>query len=195
MTKKDQKIKLRAIARSLERKLSENYKTKSSQMIYRHLTAMSEYQAAQTVFCFVSTDREVDTHALLTHALAQGKTLCVPRCLGEGKMALHQITDVAELQEGTYGILEPAETTPLIDIDQVDFAILPCLTCNHQGHRLGQGGGYYDRFLSQYRGGTVLLCREQLIRDEIPLEPHDYPIPWVLSEAGLFEDGIRAPLG
>ena len=61
------------------------------------------------------------------------------------------------------------------------------------GQRLGHGGGYYDRFLSQYRGGTVLLCREQLIRQEIPVEPHDYPVPWVLTERGLYEDGISRP--
>ena len=45
------------------------------------------------------------------------------------------------------------------------------------------------------RGGTVLLCREQLIRQEIPVKPHDYPVPWVLTERGLYEDGIPAPLG
>ena len=60
----------------------------------------------------------------------------------------------------------------------------PVVTCNYLGQRLGHGGGYYDRFLSQYRGGTVLLCRELLIRQEIPVEPHDYPVPWVLTERG-----------
>lgn len=195
MTRKDQKIKLRAIVRSLERKLTDDYKATSSQAIFHHLTAMSQYQSAQTVFCFVSTSREIDTHSILTHALAQGKILCVPRSLDGGLMALHQITTLEDLQVGAYGILEPSETAPLVDVDQVDFAVLPCLSCNHEGQRLGQGGGYYDRFLSRYRGGMVLLCREQLIRDEIPVEPHDYPIPWVLTEAGLFEDGFRAQLG
>ena len=55
--------------------------------------------------------------------------------------------------------------------------------------------GYYDRFLAHYRGGTVLLCREKLIREEIPLEPRDMPVPWVLTERGLYEDGIPARLG
>ena len=84
---------------------------------------------------------------------------------------------------------------PLLNMDEVDFAVLPCVACNHLGQRLGRGGGYYDRFLSGYRGGTVLLCREKLIREEIPLEPHDYPIPWVLTETGLYEDGTPARLG
>ena len=77
----------------------------------------------------------------------------------------------------------------------IDFAILPCVTCNVLGQRLGHGCGYYDHFLSQYRGGTVLLCREQLLRQEIPVEPHDYPVPWVLTERALYEDGIPAPFG
>ena len=73
--------------------------------------------------------------------------------------------------------------------------LVPCTAFDAQGRRVGMGGGYYDRFLSQYRGGTVLLCRELLIRQEIPVEPHDYPVPWVLTERGLYEDGIPAPLG
>ena len=83
----------------------------------------------------------------------------------------------------------------MVDTDEVDLAVLPCLCCNHLGHRLGQGGGYYDRFLSHYRGGTVLLCREKLLRQDIPLEPHDYPVPWVLTETCLYEDGMPERLG
>ena len=99
------------------------------------------------------------------------------------------------LSPGRYGLLEPTADTPVIPVDAIDFAVLPCVTCNYLGQRLGHGGGYYDRFLSQYRGGTALLCRELLIRQEIPVEPHDYPVPWVLTERGLYEDGIPAPLG
>ena len=195
MTKTEEKQQLRRTMRALESGLSARYKAESSRAIAAHLLAMPEYQEAGTVFCFVGTDREIDTRPILEDVLAAGKRLCVPQCVGKGIMELRQVTDLRQLIPGAYGILEPSADAPLVSLDEVDFAILPCLTCNHLGQRLGPGGGYYDRCLSHYRGGTVLLCREKLIREEIPLEPHDYPIPWVLTETGLYEDGTPARLG
>ena len=193
MTRQEEKQQLRAIVRRLEAALAPEYKAKSARSIAHRLLAMPEYQEAQTVFCFVGTDREIDTRPILEDALAAGKTLCVPLCTEPGHMESRQITDLNQLVPGRYGLLEPTADTPVSPVDAIDFAVLPCVTCNYQGHRLGHGGGYYDRFLSQYRGGTVLLCRELLIRQEIPVEPHDYPVPWVLTERGLYEDGIPAP--
>ena len=195
MTRQQEKQQLRAIVRRLEAALAPEYKAKSARSIAHRLLAMPEYQEAQTVFCFVGTDREIDTRPILEDALAAGKTLCVPLCTEPGRMESRQITDLNQLVPGRYGLLEPTADTPVIPVDAIDFAVLPCVTCNYLGQRLGHGGGYYDRFLSQYRGGTVLLCRELLIRQEIPVEPHDYPVPWVLTERGLYEDGIPAPLG
>lgn len=157
---------------------------------------MPEYQASSTIFCFVGTAHEIDTRPILTHALESGKRVCVPLCTAPGIMELREISSLADLAPGAYGILEPDPTRcGVVDTDEVDLAVLPCLCCNHLGHRLGQGGGYYDRFLSHYRGGTVLLCREKLLRQEIPLEPHDYPVPWVLTETCLYEDGMPERLG
>ena len=195
MTKAEDKQRLRRVIRELERQLSPRYKEASSRAIAAHLLAMPEYQAAGTVFCFVGSEREIDTRPILENVLAAGKRLCVPLCTEPGIMELRHVTSLDQLVPGTYGILEPLADAPKVDVDEVDFAILPCVTCNHLGQRLGRGGGYYDRFLSGYRGGTVLLCREKLIREEIPLEPWDMPVPWVLTERGLYEDGIPARLG
>lgn len=195
MTRQEEKKQLRQIVRRLEAKLDGGYQRNADDAIARHLLALPEFQAADHIFCFVSTEREVNTRPILEAVLAAGKSLSVPRCMGSGNMELRQITDLSALVPSTIGILEPTDSAPLTDADTVDFAIIPCLTCNHAGQRLGHGGGYYDRFLSHYRGGTVMLCRELLIRDEIPVEPHDYPIPWVLTERGLYEDGIPARLG
>ena len=195
MTRQEEKQQLRAIVRRLEAALTPEYKAKSSRTIVRRLLAMPEYQEAQTVFCFVGTAREIDTRPILEDILTAGKALCVPLCTEPGRMESRQITNLNQLAPGAFGILEPSDSAPVIPVDAIDFAVLPCVTCNYLGQRLGHGSGAYDRFLSQYRGGTVLLCRELLIRQEIPLEPHDYPVPWVLTERGLYEDGIPAPLG
>ena len=193
MTKAEEKQALRSSIRALEKTLSADYKAESSAAIARHLLALPEYRAAGTVFCFVGTAREIDTTAILEDALRSGKRLCVPLCMSLGIMELRQITSLDQLTPGAYGILEPPAESPALPPDEVDFAVLPCLSCTHGGHRLGQGGGFYDRFLARYPGGAVLVCRERLIREDIPLEPHDCPVPWVLTERGLWEDGVPVP--
>lgn len=117
---------------------------------------MPEYQSAGTIFCFVGTGREIDTRPILRHALNSGKTVCVPLCTTPGQMELRRITALEELRPGKFHIPEPPADAPCVAVDEVDLAILPCLSCNHLGQRLGRGGGYYDRFLAHYRGGTVL---------------------------------------
>ena len=76
MTRKEEKQHLRQTMRTLEEQLSDKYKAASSRAICAHLLAMPEYQAADTVFCFVGTTKEIDTHPILEHALAAGKRLC-----------------------------------------------------------------------------------------------------------------------
>lgn len=194
MTRQEEKQQLRRIVRNLESRLSVQYSLKADRSITTHLLAMPEYRSAETIFCFVGAAHEIDTLPILEDTLTAGKTLCVPLCTGAGIMELRRVTSLEQLSSGFHGILEPPSDSPPVPPDDVDLAILPCLTCNHLGQRLGHGGGYYDRFLAHYRGGTVLLCRELLIRDEIPVEPHDYPVPWVLTERGLYEDGTPARL-
>ena len=195
MTRQAEKHRLRAAMLRQARTLAPGYRSRSDAAIAARVLALPEYQAAGTVFCFVGTDWEIDTRPILADALDAGKRLCVPLCTTPGQMELRQITTLDQLVPGAYGILEPSADAPLVDADAVDFAVLPCLSCSHGGHRLGQGGGFYDRFLARYRGGAVLVCREKLIREDIPLEPHDCPVPWVLTERGLWEDGIPARLG
>lgn len=195
MTRQEEKQRLRRTIQALEERLSPRYLEASGRVIAAQLLAMPEYRAAGTVFCFAGFGREVDTRPILEDALRAGKALCVPLCAGPGRMELRRITSLDQLTPGAFGIPEPpADSTPA-ETDEVDFAVLPCVTCDRAGRRLGRGGGYYDRFLARYRGGAVLLCREKLLREEIPVEPHDCPVPWVLTERGLYEDGVPARLG
>lgn len=195
MTRKEQKAQLRQTMRGVAEGLSQEYRQEADQAILAYLLALPEYQEAGTVLAYAGTGWEINTRPLLEDALSAGKRLCLPLCGSEGRFTLREVKNLEELQPGAYGIPEPPKTAAEVDTDAVDFAVLPCLSCNYLGQRLGRGGGYYDRFLAHYRGGTVLLCRERQIREEIPVEPLDMPVPWVLTERALYEDGVPERLG
>lgn len=146
MTKAEEKKQLRAQIRAEEAALSQRYLESADAAIAARVLAMPEYLQAGTVFCFVSTPREIDTRPILADALARGKRLCVPLCAEKGVMELRRITALDQLAPGAYGIPEPPADSPAVSCDETDFAVIPCLSCDRSGRRLGRGGGYYDRF-------------------------------------------------
>lgn len=186
MTVAEQKAALRKKLRTMERILPQSYRDESAAAICRRVTELPEYQAAQVVFAFVGTEREIDTTALLQDVLDSGKTLCLPRCGAAHSMALCHVTSLDQLTPGAYGILEPVEDCPLLTVEDIGFVVTPCLSCDMQGDRLGQGGGYYDRFFDRYHGPAALLCREKLLSDEVPMEPHDKRFDLIVTEKDVY---------
>ena len=91
------------------------------------------------VLLCLRTGREIDTRPILERALADGKTLCVPLCVADGIMELRAVRDLKELSPGAYGILEPPADSPRLSPDQIDLAVLPCLTCSRAGPPAGPG--------------------------------------------------------
>ena len=84
-----------------------------------------------------------------------------------------------------YGILEPKRTCELVTAEQIDFAVVPCLSFDRAGRRLGQGGGYYDRLLPHLHCPTCLICRERLMSDAVPTEEHDCRCTLYITERGV----------
>ena len=139
------------------------------------LFARPDWQAADTVFCFVSLPSEVDTLPILQAALAGGKRLCVPRMLGGGQMEIVCISALETLHPNALGIREPlgGQVLAPTDLGARALAVVPCLAVSRDGVRLGRGGGYYDRFLAGFGGHAVLLCPRALVFDSLPAEPWD----------------------
>lgn len=180
-----QKKQLRQQARRILAALSPEELTAGDAAIAARVLSHPRFAAAQTLFCYVSTGREVDTRRLLARALKEGKTVAVPLCTGPGVMEARQITSPDELQPGAYGLLEPGENTPRVPPEALDLALLPCVACDRQGNRLGHGGGYYDRFLPRLTCPTLCLCREALVLPEIPTEKTDVRPDEVVTERGI----------
>ena len=188
----EEKKVLRAQLRQMRKNFSPHDCEHWDNALTSHLLSLPEYASANTIFCYVSTPEEPGTQSLMAFALADGKQLCVPRCHGNGVMDLCMISSLADLRPGAYGLLEPPVHALKLQPTEVDLTIVPCVACTRDGHRLGQGGGYYDRFLPQFPGDAVLLCREALVLDALPTEPHDCVISTVVTEAGVFRNGKPA---
>lgn len=155
------------------------------------LFALPAWRRCGTVFCFVSLADEPDTDAILRRALAEGKRLAVPRILPGrgGRMEPVPLASLDGLRPAAYGIREPAGGTAL-DAESLGpdaLALIPCLAADRQGVRLGRGGGYYDRFLGQYKGSKLLLCPDALLWDALPRDEWDVPFAphEILTEKGL----------
>ena len=188
MDLKKEKKRMRKRVRSLERALCAEYKAQADRLMGFRLMGLPEYKEAKTVFAFVGLEREINTSPWIAEMLKGGRRVCVPLCRGEGEMSLKLIKGLDELRPGTWGILEPSECAPDVSPDEVDLALIPCASCSRDGRRLGQGGGYYDRFLKDFKGSSVLVCREALMRDDIPMEAHDAVIPLVVSEKAVYRN-------
>ena len=180
-----QKKRLRAEIRERERALGPAYRAESSAAICRALAALPEFAAAQTVLAFFGTEREIDTRALLRETLARGKTLLLPRCEPERRLALCVVRGMEDLEAGVFGIMEPKRVCPVVAPEDVGFAVIPCVSFDRAGNRLGQGGGYYDRLLPRLQCPTVCVCREKLLAGAVPTEGHDMRCTRYLTENGV----------
>ena len=158
-------------------------KNEIDQRIAEQVQESNLYRQSACVFCYVSTSQEIDTHKILRHALAAGKTVCVPLCGAQGEMSARRIRSLDELHTGAYGILEPDAAAEEIVPAQIDLVIAPALACDRQGFRLGYGGGFYDRFLEKHKGiKRVAAAFEFQMFEEVPTEPTDISPEIVVTE-------------
>lgn len=172
-------------------KLNPSYQKIANEKIIQNIIDSYEYQKSSIIFTFIGKKGEIDTRKLIIDAVERGKVVGVPRVYPGNVMKVHRFKSFEELIMSKLHILEPAATSPSIEISSIDLTILPCVTCNIKGDRLGYGGGYYDRFLSTAgnRSLSYLPCFSQLQVDQIPLEENDMQADVVVTENGLFKDG------
>ena len=192
MTRQEEKQQLRAVMRARERQLSDRYRRESDQAIAAHLTAMPEYQAAGTIFCFVGTPHEIDTRPILENALAAGKTAVCPlhQAGHDGTAADHRPFPTLP---GCVRIPEPPEDAPLCPWMRQILPSSPASPATIWATVWGRVGDITTVFGSLPQRCCAALPGKTHSGGD-PLEPHDYPIPWVLTEQGLYEDGIPARL-
>ena len=177
------KKEARKLAKRRLADLPEEYIDSSNNGIKEAVIALPEYTEAECIFAYYSVGREVDTHGIIDDALSRGKTVALPVVYDEGIMEYAVIENIAnDLVSGQLSIPEPSKDAPKIKPQEGDFLLVPALRFDKHGHRLGYGGGYYDRFLAANPVFSVGLCREKMIIDDLPLEEHDMSTICLVTE-------------
>lgn len=160
-------------------------------LIAKRLLELPAYQAAGTLFSYLSFGSEVSTRGLIERTWADGKTVALPRCIPETHgLAWHRVGSFEELSRGPYGIDEPlpCDTSAIdaADAPPSSIAIVPGLVFDRRGFRLGYGGGYYDRFLASFQGVSIGLCRSAFLAESLSelgaIDAHDRAVDIVLTE-------------
>jgi 5-formyltetrahydrofolate cyclo-ligase len=187
----DAKATLRAEIRAKILALSATERAEKSARIAQHFLASELYKKARTVFAYASSAREVSTRAILEQCLRDGKTLGLPHTGPAGtQLVFHRVTDLAnDVVKGRFGILEPREELAILSGQSADVIVVPGVAFTLKGERLGQGGGYYDRFLNTLpdRASRVAFVFDCQIVSTLPVEPHDERVKWLARETEFCE--------
>ncbi|MBO5244883.1 MAG: 5-formyltetrahydrofolate cyclo-ligase [Selenomonadales bacterium] len=167
---------------------TEVLRNEENKAIAAHFLRSAVYSESHTVMCYVSMDVEADTHAVIRAMLRDGKTVCVPQVMDRcGTMRAVRIESWDMLKAtGSFGILEPeADRVSIILPDMIDLIIVPGVGFTRDGARIGMGGGYYDRFLSQSRAvrmGFAFICQ---IKDSLPTDAWDVRMDYLVTKDGI----------
>ena len=139
------------------------------------------YRQAKAIYGYLSYNQEVCTEQILRRAQADGKRVAVPKVYGE-EMRFLWLNDLKQVAPGAYGIPEPVADEP-VAMDETALVLMPGLAFDPEGHRLGYGGGFYDRYLAdQPNHPFVALCYRFQLLDHLETEAHDVPVDLVVCD-------------
>lgn len=157
----------------------EDYRLQSA-LLLRRLAACELYRSCSSLYCYLSFGREVPTNPILEMALADGKRIAAPR-VEDGQIRFYWLKAPGDARPGFRGIPEPPEGAAQAN-DLTAPVLVPGLAFDHKGHRIGYGGGYYDRFLAREpEHPTIALCFDYQIFPGLPTESYDIPVDLVMT--------------
>lgn len=173
------KKELRAQIRAQKRAMTEDQIAEKSARLGVLFAASQAYRDAETIYFYLPYNQEVRTVPMLEQALRDGKRVAVPKVYGE-EMKFIYVEDLTQIAKGYAGIPEPIGDGPVAE-DPHALVLMPGLAFDPQGHRIGYGGGFYDKFLSQEpEHPTLALCYDFQVLPHLETEEFDIPVNQVL---------------
>ncbi|MBE6667480.1 MAG: 5-formyltetrahydrofolate cyclo-ligase [Ruminococcaceae bacterium] len=184
----EKKKELRSAFRKLRTSVSETDKQLLDIALCDNIINSQEFKKAKTVLCYFPYGSEPNILPIAEKALSDGKQVAFPITdKGNSKMSFHTLSSLDNTVTGAYGIKEPHKSAPLTKSDTDTLCIVPALAYDSNGNRLGYGGGYYDRFLSEFVGFSILAIYSFLYTDTLPTDSFDIKVDKIITEKGAFD--------
>ncbi len=173
------KQELRKAIRTRKRAMTEEEIERRSRSLCQKFLESDAYRACRTLYGYLPYNQEVRTVPILAQALADGKQVAVPKVYGDD-MKFIVLADLTQVSRGYAGIPEPIADEPVAE-DETALVLMPGLAFDPQGHRIGYGGGFYDKFLSREPNHpTLALCYEFQMVEHLETEEFDIPVDTVI---------------
>ncbi|MBD7983155.1 5-formyltetrahydrofolate cyclo-ligase [Sporosarcina sp. Sa2YVA2] len=183
------KVEIRKSVLKLLNNMFEYEHDRKSAVIMNQLIESDSFKKAKCVAVTISRYPEVDTRPIIKYAWQMGKRVAVPKCNARTReMDFRTINSFEDLETVYMDLLEPIESkTKSVRKDEIDLQIVPGVVFSKEGYRIGFGGGYYDRYLEQYKGDSVSLAFEIQMMNEVPVQSHDLPVDRIITENQMID--------
>ena len=183
------KMALRQSLKAKRSALSYAYVKEASEQIVANILSLESYQNSQSIMAYLAFGNEPILDALIASAWRDGKSVFVPYCVDTDKKLIEPVclSSWEEIEIGEYGIRVPKEPLILGDAALLDMVLVPGLSFDRKGGRLGLGAGYYDRFLPRAREAILLgICLEEMFYEgHLPMDSFDYYVDEMVTEKGF----------
>lgn len=176
------KNEVRQLIKAYRQKLTDEDVKIQSRLIIDRLKKSDIYKTSENVFLYISYNREVDTYMLLSQCFMDGKKVYAPKVLSKTNMEFYCIQNEHDLVSGYMGIMEPSDSCEKANTRDGLF-IMPGLAFDYDFHRIGYGGGFYDRYLSV--DNTFIkaaLAFDFQLLESIPYEEHDLKPDYIITQ-------------
>lgn len=186
----ERKKRQRAEAYSRRRSLTEEERAAKSAAICHFLQEIPALRQAETVFSYAASPVEANLDEINQVLAARGKRVCFPLCYSDGIMqaVLPDPNDPQAWRRGAFGIREPIpERSSVVDPEEIDVVLVPCVVFDDRGGRCGHGKGYYDRFLEGISPNVlkILIAFDVQKTDGVAMEETDVRMDMVVTEQGI----------
>lgn len=171
--------------------LTDEFRRENNEKICRNMISSATFRYADIILMYYPKDDEIDLRPIAEAALSAGKKIAFPRCNPEDhSMIFHYVNSFDELMPGSYNIMEPSEDATAFSLSETEtsnvICIVPAVVFDKKGYRIGYGGGYYDRYLSGFRGTKVGMAYREFIVNSVPHGRFDLTVDVMMSERGLY---------